>query len=212
MNIQDNFVSFDLFINILSGLMLISERLEKVSKLLNDQTKTEKELLALYNNFNVVMSKLPLDEFESIKEIYEILMSEFEVHFRTRFPNVAKKQYGAKDLDVRDKLTKALSEIMEIYDLSQNVSENKVKTGGDMIAGRKYISVYVSYKNKEQQCCVLEASQITAKDPLTWDVISYTAYLKPTDKIIKSFDGLEYDRAVQHYQKVLIENVKDLKL
>ncbi len=188
--------------------MSIQARLAKVAQLLNDGNKTEKELLNLYANLKNEMAKLDDQAFESVKEIYEQLVGEFENNLRIRFPKAAKKLYGAKDLEVREKLTKTLTEMTLHYPLEQSVLENKVKTGGDMIAGRKYLCVYISFKNSDQKCCFLGASQISILDPLTWNVISYTAYLKPSDAVIKSFDGQDYNGAVAYYQDLLVQLIQ----
>ena len=178
-------------------------RLEKTKQLLMDENKTEKELLVLYKNFNQKMAHVSKSEFDEVKEAYENLMDEFQLCFRDRFPKAAKHLYGAKDAEVRAQLEHILNRIKIKYDVSGNVVANHVKTGGDMMAGRSYLSVYISYKNLAQKCVFLGAYQAHADSPLLWRVRTYTAYLQPSDELQDDFPALEIENAQTMYEEKL---------
>lgn len=63
-------------------------------------------------------------------------------------PKLAKEIFGPKDAQGKAFLDSLCAELHPPkFDLSNNRVGNGVKTGGFMIAGTKYVDVYISYKN-----------------------------------------------------------------
>jgi hypothetical protein len=112
---------------------------------------TQKELVATLQN---------AQRHEDISdEDRERLIDAVELQLRDRFPRSAKTMFGPVDRQARSLLTGVQRDASERVDLSKNRVLNRVKTGGDMIAGRYHLDVYVSYKNHLGQRLSLDIRQ-----------------------------------------------------
>ncbi|MEI4486521.1 hypothetical protein V8J36_09995 [Frigidibacter sp. MR17.14] len=81
-------------------------------------------------------------------------------------PKVARAVSGPKDGPGRIYLQKVLDELNAAYDLSGNQVGSHVKTGGDMLAGRLHVSVYISYKTMDARNLRLRwAQDLPDSDP-----------------------------------------------
>ncbi len=141
----------------------------KFSNLINNINQgnyNKDELLNLYNNAQSGNSNDDSQKEEIIEAV--------EKSIRSKSPTYANKIFGPKDLEARDILYKLNKKILdETFDLSDNKVKNGVKTGGDMIAGRYFIQVYLSYKNQENNGVQIKLEQKKAESELTASVIYY---------------------------------------
>lgn len=169
---------------------------------------TDRQLFNLYTNLQNYISSLSLNDQEQYRELIEDVLSELENKYRIAYPISSKKLYGAKDAEISELLEKALLLLQNKYDLSKNEVKSYVKTGGDMISGRRYICKYLSYRNSQKQVCFLGISQKTINDPIICKVITYTAYAtdKSNDKTI-DFPFKDFDQALSLYETYLSQYV-----
>lgn len=103
--------------------------------------KESRKLLNFYDNAK------KNDEIKDCER--EILIETIETRLREIAPAAATRKLGPKDSDARTYLTRVYRKVSDLYDLSGNRVKNGVKTGGDMITGRKFVDVYISFKNGE---------------------------------------------------------------
>lgn len=120
---------------------MISEKVN--SAITRIRTATEyNPLLRLYDNATKYAG---ISEFER-----ELIIEEIELKLRDIAPSHATKIFGPKDAEGRKFLESAYLSISKEFDLGGNGVQNGVKVGGDMIAGRKHVDLYLSYKNTEK--------------------------------------------------------------
>lgn len=106
-----------------------------------------------------------VERFQGIDEIErEDLIQLIEERLRSVSPSAATKVFGPKDSEAREYLEQVFRQVSSDFDLSQNQVKNGVKTGGDMIAGRKHLDVYISYKNNDKWRAALAWLQDTPAD------------------------------------------------
>lgn len=132
---------------------------ELVQKLLSEiasGSMTQPRLIALFQNAQ--RNARVTDEQK------ERLAVAIEAELRERFPRSAKSMFGPADGHARHLLDGVQKEVGAAIDLSRNRVLNRVKTGGDMIAGRYHLDVYVSYKNQNGQRLSLDIRQQTPLD------------------------------------------------
>lgn len=109
-------------------------------KLCSDGARKPANLIQLKLN---VERKLPPASKQRLK-----ILKEIQVALRRTDTRTANKLYGPKEDNAKQKLNQIYSNLIQKYDFSANQVGNGIKAGGDMIAGRVYIDVYFSYKNK----------------------------------------------------------------
>ena len=119
----------------------ISQRVRKVLELIETKEHSKKELI---NYFNNIMENSIITDWER-----EVLTKAVEKEMRTKFPNSAKKIFGAKSAKAQELLEEIYSSLEKEFDWSENQVGNKVKVGGSMISGKAYVDWYISYKNEE---------------------------------------------------------------
>ena len=81
------------------------------------------------------------------EEDREILLHAIEHKMREIDPARATKVFGPGDGDARQFLQVVYEGIASRYDLSQNRVRAGAKFGGNMLTGKKYVDLYISYKN-----------------------------------------------------------------
>lgn len=120
----------------------IAELLDTIrhGKLLADGSRKPANLVKIKDN--VERHKHLSDEDRAL------LLAEIQIALRRTDTRAANKLYGPKEDEAKQKLTQIYSDLIQEYDFSANQVSNGIKAGGDMIAGRVYIDVYFSYKNK----------------------------------------------------------------
>ena len=106
-----------------------------------------------------------VERFQGIDDVQrEDLIQLIEERLRNISPSSATKVFGPKDSEAREFLEQVFLQTSSEFDLSQNQVKNGVKTGGDMIAGRKHVDVYISYKNNDKWRASLAWLQDTPAD------------------------------------------------
>jgi hypothetical protein len=100
-------------------------------------------------------------------------MTAIERQMRGQFPRAANRLFGKKENFVIDKLQSVLDKLESETDLSKNKIKNGVKPGGDMLAGRKYLQVYASYRNNAGMGALLSLEQDSLDSELMAVVWSY---------------------------------------
>ena len=94
---------------------------------------SEKELINLYNN----------TKDKGVPEVTAAI----ERQMRGQFPRAANRLFGKKESDAVERLQEAIALLEGQVPLETNALKNGVKPGGKMLAGEKYLNVYVSYRN-----------------------------------------------------------------
>ena len=95
------------------------DKVEKILNLINGGTLSKPELHTLYDN-TVKFSDITEEEREQI-------IDAVENELRVKFPAAAKKLFGSKDAQARDKLSKIYQSISDEFDLSGNKLKNGVR-------------------------------------------------------------------------------------
>lgn len=146
-----------------------------------------------------------VERFQGIDEIQrEDLIQLIEERLRSVSPSAATKVFGPKDSEAREYLEQVFGQTSSDFDLSQNQVKNGVKTGGDMIAGRKHLDVYISYKNSDKWRAALAWLQDTPADVpyLRVEKLQVGAQDK-TNGEEELFAAHQIDLAVEEYRRML---------
>lgn len=135
-------------------------------KQIDRQVAVAKERIASLSNPKALLRfHENVERFQGIDEVQrEDLIQLIEERLRSVSPSAATKVFGPKDSEAREVLEQVFLRTCSEFDLSQNQVKNGVKTGGEMIAGRKYIDVYISYKNNDKWRASLAWLQDTPAD------------------------------------------------
>lgn len=136
----------------------INPRVENVLRVIDKKDFTQKELAVFFNN---VVNDKKVSEEER-----EIIIEALSKKIKSSAPRLAKKMFGPKDSIGREFL-QTLYDIFEQvggYDFSKNCVGKGVKTGGDMISGKAYVDLYLSYKNKDKWHTGIAYNQKTVND------------------------------------------------
>ncbi|WP_134012572.1 hypothetical protein [Litoreibacter halocynthiae] len=146
-----------------------------------------------------------VERFQGIDEVQrEDLIQLIEERLRSVSPSAATKVFGPKDSEAREILEQVFLRTCSEFDLSQNQVKNGVKTGGDMIAGRKHVDVYISYKNDDKWRASLAWLQDTTADVpnLRVEKLQVGSQDK-TNREEALFTVLQVDLAEQKYRQML---------
>ena len=128
-----------------------SPQVQKLLALISSGTMSQQRLVAMFEN---------AQRYPTISdEERELLVQAVEHQLRERFPKSAKSIFGPVDEKARGLLGGVQDQVASQFDLSANRVLNRVKTGGDMIAGRYHLDVYVSYKDHEGRNVSLDIRQ-----------------------------------------------------
>ena len=119
----------------------------------------EQELLNLYEN--------------SQGQHADDVVAAVTLQLRERFTRTANRLFGVKQGEAQKALQAVLDSLAAKFDLSANKVGRGVKAGGDMIAGRKYLDVYISYKNAAGEAGLLSLFQDQASTELMVCVRTY---------------------------------------
>ncbi len=159
-----------------------------------EQTKTQ-----LVNQYNNVVASDKISEEER-----EVIVAALEKQLKLRFPAAAKKIFGARDAQARDLLSEIDANISEDFDLSGNILKNGVKSGGEMIAGRWHIDVYLSYKNQHGYGASIGLRQVNIDDELLACATYNKTGGKEAGEIERLEAGLERkDEIISKYKEFL---------
>lgn len=177
-----------------------SKKVNRVLEVLKEPEITKQRVLSIYNN---------AIENESIsEEEREAIIGVAEFKIRSSMPNTATRMFGPKDQDARELLQGIYDELSEEYDFSDNCVGNGVKTGGDMISGKSYVSIYISYKNKDRWHMGLSYNQKTSDSDPRFVVAKYHKGESNPDGYERSSYSIEnVDEALSKYRSYLSEEI-----
>ena len=173
-----------------------------ITRLLNVIKRGELSQAQLQTQYKNVVSYPDLSESD-----LELFVSALEDQLRIRFPAAAKKIFGAKDAGAREILLNIDKKIKQQHDLSKNRLKDGVKTGGDMISGRKYLSVYISYKNSSNFGASFVLEQDTLDSELTAVINKYKTGGKDKGTIEKRTFGID---AIEEAKKLYRTFISDI--
>ena len=180
----------------------LSPQVENTLTIINTKDLTQKELSNLFHNAM---------EYKKItEEEREVIVEALEKKIKIKHPKEAKKLFGPKDAEARSLLQKIYDETTAEYDLSANRVKGGVKTGGDMIAGRSYINVYISFKNDQKWHAVLAFNQITVDSNPRIDVALYQSG-KNNDEGESHKFGVDEAEAAKTAYKAYLSKLCDAK-
>lgn len=171
----------------------------RVQRVLNVIETRELSATELRNLFTNVTADDKIDEADR-----DLLVSKLESKLRVSSTKIANALFGPKDSTARITLEEAHHKVESQFDLTGNRVRNGVKTGGDMIAGRAHIDVYISYKNHDGWHVSLGLYQIEVDSPLLCRLRRYnTRKDNKSDPELLERDATEFDNCLNEYMQLL---------
>lgn len=172
--------------------MTISSKVQNLLNIIEGLTDSKK-LINFYNNTS---AHKDITEYER-----EVLLEVIEGKLREIAPAAATRALGRnKDADARIYLDGIYQQTLDQFDLSGNRVKNGVKTGGGMISGRKFVDVYISYKNEAGWHTLLRWFQDSASSQRYLETFLYQTGPHSGDgSINKRFEVGEEDAAAKEY-------------
>ncbi|MDD5249913.1 MAG: hypothetical protein PHY45_13075 [Rhodocyclaceae bacterium] len=122
---------------------------------------SERELINLYNNLSARGSSA--------------VMPAIKTRMRIDFPRAATRMFGAKDKEASALLEEVFQELSALHDLTGNRLKNGVRAGSKMVSRKKYIDVFIAYKNSAGVGAYLGLAQDSVESELIAVVGSYKA-------------------------------------
>lgn len=171
-------------------------RVQRVLKVIDTKELSATELRNLFTN---ITADDRIDEADR-----DLLVSKVESKLRGSSTKLANTLFGPKDSAARIILEEAYHKINGVFDLTANRVRNGVKTGGDMIAGRAHIDVYISYKNSEGWHVSLGLYQLDVNSPLLCRVRQYNTRKDcTTDAELSEREAAEFENGLDEYTRRL---------
>lgn len=179
---------------------------------------TPKELTNLidmirHGRLNARGERIPIDLAQMTKNIQRhsglseedrtLLLEKVHVALRQINTRKANELFGAKDVEAKDTLDRIYEYISAKYDFSQNVVNNGVKIGGDMIAGRVYVDVYFSYKNTDKWHTTFAWIQDEPASEAYLKIANYWSGRDNSSLTEKKYTLSEEEQAILHYEEFL---------
>ena len=174
------------------------ERIERLVQKVQEGNLTEQELINLYKN----------SEERDAGGDTVVLLDAIILKLRKKSPKVANRIFGAKQTEAQARLERVLRDLTLMLDLSANRVGKGVKAGGEMIAGQKYVDLYISYKNASNQAVSLSLTQDNAESELVAWVHRYKTGVEPF-RNEKSFTLDDFQSAVDEYTMQLTNILLD---
>jgi hypothetical protein len=134
----------------------LEEQVENVLGRVKDGLYDAAQLRSLYRNVEAE------DELTDTQR--ENLVEAIEFHLWKDHPRQAKKILGPRNNETRNQLENYFVSLRERFDLSANHHKNKVKLGGNVIAGEALIFDYISYRNNDTRTITLLAFRKLRED------------------------------------------------
>jgi hypothetical protein len=180
-------------------------RVQRVLKVIETKELSANELRNLFTN---ITADEKIDEADR-----DLLASKVESKLRGSSTRLANTLFGPKDSAARIMLEEAYHKINSQLDLTANRVRNGVKTGGDMIAGRAHIDVYISYKNSEGWHVSLGLYQLEVNSPLLCRVREYNTRKDcTTDAQLSEREAAEFEKCLDEFTRRLTVICPDGKL
>jgi hypothetical protein len=149
---------------------------------------SEQELISLYNNAEKLNATT--------------IMEEVKIRMRIDFPRAANRMFGARQNVANAILEEIFNKLATSYDFTGNRVENRVKTGGEVMAGKKHIDAYISYKNDKGFAAFLGLIQDDPASELKARVIYYKTG-KDAFQEEQVFQMHDIEQAVAAYKTLL---------
>ena len=163
-------------------------------------------------DYSALIAKIQADEFdkEDLVGLYDnakerqldAVAEAAKLQLRERFAREANGKFGAKQTEGQSKLEAVLAGLSAKYDLSANKVGGGVKAGGDMLAGRKYLDSYISYKNASGEGAHLALIQDEASSELMVYLKAYRTGKEASEKE-QFWPAADLPQAVASYEERL---------
>ncbi|WP_194438822.1 hypothetical protein [Vibrio fluminensis] len=167
---------------------------DKYLSIIKSGTKTDKQLISLYDKLRTAKDTFSDDELTELTRA-------IEQQLRDRFPRAANRIFGAKDKEVIALLEQVLTQCE--LDLSGNKLGSHVKTGGGRLRGDVYLQTYISYKNTQGQKAELCLEQESFDSELM--ALVYDKPSKEADRQVTQFNFGQFEQAKQAYLNLLLQ-------
>lgn len=172
---------------------LVIDAINRIGRMTNQQ-----DLIQQFNNIN----RHP----EISDEQRERLIAATERQLRIVAPAAATRAFGPRDTEGREYLQEVYDRLARDFDLSDNVVGNGVKTGGDMIAGRRSVDIYISYKRADGWHVSLGWLQDTAGSEAAIRILKYKGGMSNNETLTEEYFGVgERHVAAAAYEAKLID-------
>ena len=173
-------------------------RVQRVLSVIESKNLSATQLRNLFSN---VTADKKISEINR-----DLLISKLESKLRGTSTRLANTLFGPKDSAARMMLEEAYHKIQGSFDLTSNCVRNGVKTGGDMIAGRAHVDVYISYKNVNGWHVSLGLYQLQVDSPLVCRVRRYNTRKDNTHlPELLEYDASDFQISLDEYSKFLID-------
>ena len=173
-----------------------SSRVLRALELIETRDFTRKEMRTFYEN---AMRDLTITEIER-----EAVIAALERRVRITAPRDAVAMFGPKDTEARSMLSEFHDKLAGELDLSKNMVRAGVKTGGEMIRGDAYVSVYISYKSADRRHVSLEYLQRSQDTDPTLLVRFYQTGTGATEPGLREeFSATDWELAQARYRQHL---------
>ena len=166
-----------------------------------------------HGRLNARGERIPIDLAQMTKNIQRhsglseddraFLLAEAQGALRQINTRKANDLFGAKDATAKVTLDRIYEYISAKYDFSQNVVNNGVKFGGDMIAGRVHVDLYFSYKNIDKWHTTFAWIQDEPASGAYLKVANYWSGRNHSSLTEKRFTLSEEEHAIIHYEDFL---------
>ena len=134
----------------------------------------------------------------------EAVVAALEKRIRMNDPGFGTAMFGPKDQAARDILNAINNTLKGEFDLTGNIVGSGVKTGGDMISGDSYVSVYISYKSQDRRHATFGYFQAKVDADHLFIVTFYQTGRQVDSLPIKEeFDANDFDAAITRYREHL---------
>ena len=135
--------------------------IDKILGIIRGGKKSTQELTNMYDNALKLTKRGELSESD-----LEMVLLEVEKSLWLHDKRAAKRVFGAKNRDTKQKLENFLGQLTDKYDLSLNRHRNSVKCGGNVMRGEARIYDYLSYKNSSDMVAHISFFQESGESEL----------------------------------------------
>ena len=131
------------------------------------------------------------------------LLEEIKLQLQGSNPRLATKLYGPREQSAKDELQSIYDQLSLEYDFNSSTVKEGVKIGGDMIAGRLFVDVYFSYKNKEKWHTTFAIIQEEYAEPQSYKIAIYHSGRNDPSLIDTYFPLNEREDAIKLFKSYL---------
>lgn len=177
--------------------LTLAEQVENILALIKQGHYGARQLCNLFRN---VGANKELDDAQR-----ESLVEAIEIQLWKDYSREAQRLFGARNRKTRSKLENYFTSLQERFDLSANHHKNKVKVGGNVIAGDAKIFDYISYRNNDTRRIAFLAFRKIGEDmPLDIAVGKYVVGENDVmDPSFRTFIPAKFDAATELFENYL---------